>query len=72
MPSRLQEEFGSLRKNAKGLAIDQLALQLLCFFMDGSSRHITWFDHLKKKEPSYQEIIVCKVLTRFNSTLVQL
>jgi hypothetical protein len=57
MLSRLQEQFGSLRKNAKGLAIDQLALQLLCFFMDGTSRHITWFDHLKHKEPGYKAMI---------------
>jgi len=42
--------FGSMRKNSKGLAITELFVQLFCFFMDGTSRHITWFDHLKADE----------------------
>jgi len=40
--------FGSMRKSSKGLAITELFVQLFCFFMDGTSRHITWFDHLKE------------------------
>jgi len=42
--------FGSMRKNSKGLAITELFVQLFCFFMDGTSSHITWFDHLKADE----------------------
>jgi len=57
MLTSIQEQFGNLRKNAKGVAIDQLALQMLCFFMDGTSRHVTRFDHLKAKDPGYKEII---------------
>ena len=48
--------FGSMRKNNKGLAITELFVQLFCFFMDGTSRHITWFDHLKADE-SYAGVI---------------
>jgi len=48
--------FGSMRKNSKGLAITELFVQLFCFFMDGASRHITWFDHLKADE-SYAGVI---------------
>jgi len=38
--------FGSMRKNNKGLAITELFVQIISFFMVGTSRHITWFDHL--------------------------
>ena len=48
--------FGSMRKNNKGLAITELFVQLFCFFMDGTSRQITWFDHLKADE-SYAGVI---------------
>lgn len=65
--SSIQEAFGSFRKNAKGLAIDQLGLQLLCFFMDGSSRHVTWFDHLKHEESGYKETIEAKFLASSHS-----
>ena len=40
--------FGFLRKSAKGLDIWQIFQQLLCFFFDGSSFHLTRFDELKR------------------------
>lgn len=44
----LDRFFGSIRKNKKGLKSTELNKQILCFMCDGTSRHLTWFDHLKK------------------------
>jgi hypothetical protein len=38
--------FGTVRKNGKGLAVTEMFVQILSFFMDGTSRHLSWFDHL--------------------------
>lgn len=40
--------FGSMRKNKKGILITDLLKQFLCFFVDGTSRHLTQFDACKK------------------------
>lgn len=48
--------FGSMRKNAKGLPIAELFKQVLCFFFDGTSRHLVSFDALAK-DPGYAAII---------------
>jgi len=42
--------FGSIRKNRKGLAIIELFKQVLCFFVDGTSRRLTYFDQLSQDE----------------------
>jgi hypothetical protein len=42
--------FGTIRKNRKGLCIPELFKQMLCFFVDGSSRRLTYFDQLKQDE----------------------
>jgi hypothetical protein len=42
--------FGSIRKSRKGLAITELFKQVLCFFVDGSSRHLTYFDQISQDE----------------------
>ena len=42
--------FGSIRKNRKGLAITELFKQVLCFFVDGTSRRLTYFDQLSQDE----------------------
>lgn len=39
-----------MRKNSKGVPITELFVQILGFFMDGTSRHLTWFDQLKTDE----------------------
>lgn len=40
--------FGSIRKSKKGVEITELFKQMFCFLMDGTSRHLVYFDHLKK------------------------
>ena len=46
----LEEAFGGLRRSRKGLPIWSLFHQVLCFLFDGTSRHLNYFDHLKKEE----------------------
>ena len=46
----LNESFGSLRKNAKGLSVTKLFLQIFCFFFDGTSRHLSHFDLLAQDQ----------------------
>jgi len=48
----LDRWFGSLRKNRKGLTVLELFHQLLCFFADGTSFHLTRFDELAA-DPGY-------------------
>lgn len=40
--------FGSMRKSKKGVEIFELIKQVLCFMVDGTSRHLTYFDQLSK------------------------
>lgn len=40
--------LGPLRKNSKGLAAAECMRQVLLFLVDGTSRHLTFFDELKK------------------------
>ncbi len=42
--------FGSIRKTKKGLAITELFKQALCFFVDGTSRRLTYFDKLAQDD----------------------
>jgi hypothetical protein len=46
----IESFFGSIRKSRKGKGIYDLFKQVICFFLDGSSRHLTYFDSLKKDE----------------------
>lgn len=52
----IERLFGSLRKNRKGIEISELFVQILSFFMDGTSRHVSWFDQLKADE-SYAALL---------------
>jgi hypothetical protein len=54
--SALNRLFGSIRKNAKGLSVTEIFKQLFCFFLDGTSRHLVYFDALKK-DPGYAAAI---------------
>ena len=57
--------FSGLRKSKKGAGIVGLFKQLLCFFYDGTSRHLTYFDQLKDDEGYagiLEEYPLCKVL----------
>lgn len=42
----LAEIFSFIKKSSKGTALLSLFHQLICFFFDGSSMHITYFDKL--------------------------
>jgi hypothetical protein len=41
-------KFEGVRKNAKGVTVANMFLQVLYFFFDGTSRHVSYFDELKK------------------------
>jgi hypothetical protein len=46
----LLDSFGNLRRSQKGQPIWNVFKQILCFFYDGTSRHLVYFDQLKKDE----------------------
>lgn len=46
----LEEIFCRIRKSNKGQGITEIFKQLFCFFMDGTSRHLAYFDKLKEDE----------------------
>ena len=46
----LERLFGSIRKNAKGQPVAEIFKQIFCFLLDGTSRHLVYFDALKKDE----------------------
>jgi len=52
----LEEHFGDLRKSRKGLPVTELFKQIFCFFFDGTSRHISWFDALAE-DAGYAAVI---------------
>lgn len=43
---RLASDLSALRQTQKGLSVRSFLKQVLCFFMDGTSRHLTHFDRL--------------------------
>lgn len=44
----LERLFGGMRKSMKGQAIAEIFKQIMCFMLDGTSRHLVHFDALKK------------------------
>jgi len=48
-PAYLAALLAPLRKSGKGIALADLFKQLLCFFFDGTSLHLTFLDRLKEK-----------------------
>lgn len=46
----LDKSFGNLRKSRKGIAIWQVFKQVFLFLYDGTSRHINYFDMLKRDD----------------------
>jgi len=52
----LERLFGSIRRSAKGRAVSEVFKQLFCFFMDGTSRHLVYFDALKE-DRGYASVI---------------
>ena len=46
----LEDLFCKIRKSRKGQGISEIFKQLFCFFMDGTSRHLVYFDTIKEDE----------------------
>ncbi|MDI6890634.1 MAG: hypothetical protein QMC83_06815 [Thermodesulfovibrionales bacterium] len=46
----LLEKFSWIRRSMKGLPVWNIFKQIICFFYDGTSRHLVYFDQLKKDE----------------------
>ncbi len=46
--SHLDRLFGSMRRSGKGLPVTALFKQMFCFLLDGTSRHLVYFDELKR------------------------
>jgi hypothetical protein len=46
----LFDSFGNLRRSQKGRPIWNIFKQIFCFFYDGTSRHLVYFDQLKRDE----------------------
>jgi hypothetical protein len=68
----LVEAFGHLRRSGKGQPIWNIFKQVFCFFYDGTSRHLVYFDHLKRDEGSaavmensYEEMVGSHQVKRF-------
>lgn len=43
----IERLFGTIRKNRKGQCVAEIFKQLICNFIDGTSRHLVYFDSLK-------------------------
>ena len=52
----LQSFFGGIRRNNKGLPVCNIFKQIFCWFYDGTSRHLNYFDQLKGDQ-GYASII---------------
>jgi hypothetical protein len=48
--AELERCFGELRKNRKRSSVVELFHQVLCFLVDGTSRHLSYFDHLVRDD----------------------
>ncbi len=46
----LQELFGHIRRSSKGQPVEEVFKQISCFFVDGTSPHLVYFDDLKRDE----------------------
>ena len=47
---RMEQCFGHFRKSRKGQSVTEIFKQLWCFFLDGTSRHLTYFDKLAQDD----------------------
>src|SRR5260370_2333365 len=52
----LLNKFAGIKKSIKGVAVRNLFLQVLYFFFDGTSRHLSYFDELQREE-GYQAVV---------------
>src|SRR5215470_12820688 len=52
----LLHKFAGIKKSIKGVAVQNLFLQVLYFFFDGTSRHLSYFDELAREE-GYRAVV---------------
>ena len=52
----IERLFGSIRKNRKGQPVQEIFNQFLCYYVDGTSRHLVYFDSLQGDEGYAQSI----------------
>jgi len=52
----LLHKFAGIKKSIKGVSVQNLFLQMLYFFFDGTSRHLSYFDELQREE-GYQAVV---------------
>jgi hypothetical protein len=52
----LLHKFAGIKKSIKGVSVQNLFLQVLYFFFDGTSRHLTYFDELQREE-GYRAVV---------------
>src|SRR5712691_5884496 len=52
----LLHKFAGIKKSIKGVSVRNLFLQVLYFFFDGTSRHLTYFDELQGEE-GYRAVV---------------
>ena len=52
----LLDSFGNLRRSQKGQPVWNIFKQMFCFFYDGTSRHLVYFDQLKR-DKGYAAVI---------------
>jgi hypothetical protein len=52
----LLHKFAGIKKSIKGVSVHNLFLQVLYFFFDGTSRHLSYFDELAREE-GYQAVV---------------
>jgi len=45
---RLEILYGSMKKSRKGQTVIEIFKQLLCYFIDGTSRHLVYFDAVRE------------------------
>lgn len=67
---KLEDLFKSIRKNSKSNRISDIYKQLFCFLADGTSRHTSCFDELKKDE-GYAAGIECSLKDMLSSHSVK-
>lgn len=66
----LERWLGPLRKSSKGVSAAECVRQILLFFIDGTSRHLTYFDELKA-DPGYAATIERKQVGLVSSHAVK-
>jgi hypothetical protein len=52
----LLNKFAGIKKSIKGVSVRNLFLQVLYFFFDGTSRHLSYFDELQREE-GYRAVV---------------